>query len=330
MYDFDFYQPENLSDALNLLEEIPDGRIAAGGTDLMVLIKDLLLRPSTLISLAKLEELVGIETNDETWMVGPMTPLWHLERSEALRLTYPALHQAILELAVPPIRNQATLGGNLCLDTKCIYYNQSHVWERNLSRCLKAGGDMCHVAPAGKRCVGALAAEAIGPLWVYGAELTLASRRGRRRIPLKAFYTGDGLTPHDLAKAEILTAIHLPTPQPRFGAAYCRFAYRKALTFSEFNLSAAIRLDNRGRIASATLVVGAIGPAPVELKESLSSLQDQYPSRALWAEAAREATREAVRLARSPRLTPYLQEVLSVYAERLFKKTLDRAKANRR
>jgi 4-hydroxybenzoyl-CoA reductase subunit beta len=329
MYDFDLYEPESLSDALNLLQEIPDGRIAAGGTDLMVLIKDLLLRPSTLISLAKVEELVGIETNDETWMVGPMTPLWHLERSGALRLTYPALHQAILELAVPPIRNQATLGGNLCLDTKCIYYNQSHVWERSLPHCFKAGGDMCHVAPAGKRCVGALAAEAVGPLWVYGAELTLASRRGRRRVPLKAFYTGAGLTPHDLAKGEMLTAIHLPIPQPRFGAAYCRFAYRKALAFSEFNLSAAIRLDDRGRIASATLVVGAIAPAPVELKESLSSLQGQYPSVALWAKAARKATKEAVRLARSPRLTPYLQEVLSVYAERLFKETLDLAKANR-
>jgi len=330
VYDFDLYEPESLTDALKLLEEVPDARVVAGGTDLMVLIKDLLLRPSALVSLGKWKDLVGIGTHDDGWSVGPMTPLWRLERSDALRRTYPALHQAILALAVPPIRNQATLGGNLCLDTKCIYYNQSHVWERNLSRCFKAGGDVCHVAPAGKRCVGALAAETVGPLWVYGAELTLTSGRGKRCVPLKSFYTGDGLTPHDLAKGEVLTEVYLPTPGPRCGAAYCRFAYRKALEFSQFNLSAVICLDDRGRIDEANLVVGAIGPQPVELKESLSSLKGQYPSGALWAKAVKKAGREAARLARSPRLTAYLQEALSAYAERLFREALDRAKSNGR
>jgi 4-hydroxybenzoyl-CoA reductase subunit beta len=330
MYDFEFYQPENLPEALKVFEEMPETHVVAGGTDLMVLMKDLLLKPSVLISLAKLKDLFGIRTHGNGWTIGPMTPLWCLERSDSLRLTYPALHEAILALAVPPIRNQATLGGNICLDTKCIYYNQSHVWERSLPRCLKAGGTLCHVAPGGKRCLGALAAETVGPLWIYGAELTLTSGRGKRRVPLRAFYRGDGLTPHDLAVGEVLTAVDLPSPRDRFGAAYCRFAYRKALEFSQFNLTASMSLNDGGRIEAANLVVGAIGPKPVELKESLSFLVGQDPSSALWEQAAKRLGGEVVRMARSPRLTRYLREILAVYAERLLSEAFARAKSNER
>jgi 4-hydroxybenzoyl-CoA reductase subunit beta len=330
MHAFDFCQPESLPDALKLLKEMPKAHIIAGGTDLMVLIKDLLLKPSLLISLAKLSDLVGIRTRKEGWAIGPMTPLWHLERSDSLRLTYPALHEAIRALAVPPIRNQATLGGNICLDTKCIYYNQSHVWERNLPRCLKAGGTLCHVAPGRKRCMGALTAETVGPLWIYGAELTLTSGRGKRRMPLKAFYRGDGLNPHDLTAGEVVTSVVLPPPGNRFGAAYYRFAYRKALEFSQFNLSASIRLDDLGRIDSANLVVGAIGPKPVELTESLSFLVGQTPSAALWEEAAKRAGEAVARMARSPRLTGYIRAIFPVYAERLLSEAFTRAKSNGR
>lgn len=328
MYDYDFYRPETLPETIDLLEQIPGAGIVAGGTDLMVLMKDQLVCPSALISLAGLKDLVGINPQKDGWIVGPMTTLWQLERSEALSQTFPALHQAIMQLAAPPIRNRATLGGNICLDTKCIYYNQSQVWERSLVRCLKSGGDRCHVIPKGKRCMGALAAETVGPLWLYNTELALTSRSGTRRIPLRKFYTGNGLAPRDMAMGEVLTAVHLFPPPPRSGVAYCRFAYRKALEFSQINLSAAIGLDDQEKIASARLVVGAIGPAPVELKETISSLLGRHPSDAPWDQVARQAPKEALRLARSPRLTPYFQEVLSAYTERLFKEALDQVKSS--
>jgi CO/xanthine dehydrogenase FAD-binding subunit len=178
--------------------------------------------------------------------------------------------------------------------------------------------------------LGALAAETVGPLWIYGAELTLTSGRGKRRVPLRAFYRGDGLTPHDLAVGEVLTAVDLPSPRDRFGAAYCRFAYRKALEFSQFNLTASMSLNDEGRIEAANLVVGAIGPKPVELKESLSFLVGQDPSSALWEQAAKRLGGEVVRMARSPRLTRYLREILAVYAERLLSEAFARAKSNER
>ncbi len=328
MHDYDFFQPESLTDALDLLQRIPDAGIVAGGTDMMVLMKDLLVRPSTLISLSGLKDLNGIHDQKGELSVGPMTPLWQLERSKEINRIFPALYQAILHLAAPPIRNSATFGGNICLDTKCIYYNQSQVWERNLSLCLKAGGDVCHVIPAGNRCVAALAAETVGPLWLYDAELELASSGGTRRVSLQSFYTGDGLAPRDLAAGEMLVAVHVCPSPPRSGVAYSRYAYRKALEFSQLNLTAAIGLDDQEKIVSAGLVVGAIGPAPVELKECISSLLGRHPSKAPWDRVANKAPKEAIRLSRSPRLTPYLREVLSASTERLFKEALDRALSN--
>lgn len=328
MDDYEFHQPETLPEALDLLERIPDAKVVAGGTDLVVLMRDLLVRPSSLISLGALKDLGEIHVKNHGCAVGAMTRLWQLEHSDIIRREYPALHEAILHLAAPPIRNQATLGGNICLDTKCMYYNQSRLWERDLPRCLKAGGHVCHVAPAGKRCVSALAAETVGPLWLYDAELTLTSRHGTRCVPLREFYTGDGLAPYRMARGEVLTSVHLFAPPPRAGVAYLRFAYRKALEFSQFNLSAAIHLDDRGEIGSARMVVGAIGPAPVELKESISSLIGRYPSEASWHEAAQKAPKEAAHLALSPRLTPFLQQVLSACTERVLKQALDRAQAN--
>jgi 4-hydroxybenzoyl-CoA reductase subunit beta len=307
---------------------MPDASILAGGTDLMVLMKDRLIRPSALISLSGLKSLAGISAKNHGWIVGPMTPLWQLERSELLSLTFPALHQAIFHLAVPSIRNRATLGGNICLDTKCIYYNQSRVWERDLALCLKAGGYVCHVAPAGKRCVAALAAETVGPLCLYDAELELASRGGTRRVALRSFYPGNGLNSRDIAAEEVLTAVHLFPSPPQSAAGYRRFAYRKAMEFSQLNLSAAIGLDDQEKIASARLIIGAIGPAPVELKESLALLIGCHPTEAPWNRLAQDVPEETLRMTRSPRLTSYLQKVLAADAERLFKELLDQALSN--
>lgn len=330
MYDFEFYEPENLPEALELLKGIPDARIVAGGTDMIVLMKDLLQRPSALVSLAGPRDLVGIQAQDGGLTIGPMTPLWHLEQSAELGRKYPALRQAALNLATPPIRNVATLGGNICLDTKCIFYNQSHVWERSLARCLKAGGDICHVTRGRERCVAVLSGDTVGPLWAYGAELTLSSFQGTRQGSVRQFYSGDGLKPHNMTAGEVVTRVHLPAPQPRTSAAYFRFASRKALEFSQFNLTAAISVDDQGRIASARLLTGAIGPAPVEINQSLIPFQGQFPSEKLWAKAAKDATRETVRLSRSPHLTAYLREALTVYTEQLLKEAFQLAESRTR
>jgi len=320
MAELEFHRPKTLEEAFETLKKVPESRIIAGGTDLLVLMKDRLVQTQSIVSLARIEDLAESCFDKEGLRLGPMMPLWRLEKWEEANSHYPALLQAVRSLAVPPIRNQATIGGNLCLDPKCVYYNQSQAWKRELRPCLKAGGDVCHVAPSGKGCLGALAAETIGPLSIYGAELTIASGSDTRQIPIKEFFTGDGLHPHTLLPEEMVTAIRLPLPPPGWCAAYTRFANRKALEFSQVNLTGSVGLDDRGRVASARLIVGSICPEPVEVEESLSCLMGELPSEKLFALAAEGVAREAIRLSRSPRLTPYLQSVVTVYAERLFQR----------
>ncbi len=314
---FPFHAPASLPEALERLRDLPGACLIAGGTDLVVLMKDRLQRPSALISLGRVEALKDIRRGSDGLDLGAMVSLGLLERRPEVERSYPALAQALRFLAAPPIRNQATLGGNLCLDTKCLYYNQSRRWPRNLSPCLKAGGGVCHVAPAGRRCFAALAGDTVGPLLLYGAELTLARAEGERRIPLQSFFTNDGLRPLQRAADELLSRVHLPPPAPRSAVAYTRFAYRKALEFSQVNLSVSLRLDEGGRVGASRMVVGGVGPAPVEVTDCLKGLLGERPSARLWQAAAEEAPQEALRRSKSPRLTLFIRSVLRAHAARL-------------
>jgi 4-hydroxybenzoyl-CoA reductase subunit beta len=306
-----FHRPEGLSEALALLQQTPAVYVIAGGTDLAVLIKDRLVVPTALVDLSGIRELKGTEWSHDGLMVGSMTPLWQLERSGPLAESYPALREAILNIAAPPIRNQATLGGNLCLDSKCIYYNQSRLWERRLARCIKAGGEVCHVDPRAGVCCAVLAADSTGPLLAYDAQVEIASADHRCWAPLATFLTGDGLAPHRLGRDAILTAVHLPAPRPHRGVAYDRFSFRRALEFSQVNLTASIQVDGGSLIAGAKLIVSAIGPAPVEVAESLAPLVGAPLPDELPAEVTEGVIDECVRRAKSPRLTRHLQSVLA-------------------
>ncbi|MBW2514633.1 MAG: FAD binding domain-containing protein, partial [Deltaproteobacteria bacterium] len=322
--------PENVADGLNHLHHNPESKIIAGGTDLIVLMKDRLIQPSSLISFSKIPNMSQIRQSDDGWEIGAMTPLWQLERSVEIAREYTALIQAISKLAAPPIRNQATLGGNLCLDVKCIYYNQSQIMPRALEKCLKAGGDICHVAPGGKKCFGAMRAETVGPLMIYGSQITVCSEKKSRKLHVSRLFTGNGLFPHALEREEVITTIHLPRVAVGFGAAYIRLARRKAIDFSHLNLTAGIQLYDVDRVQKVELVVGALAPKPIEIRESLSVLVGKKPSPELWSGAAREATREVRKISGSPRLTPYLQKAMPIYIERVLEQATQQALMDRR
>ena len=322
--------PESLVEGLKYLINHPECRIIAGGTDLVVLMKDHLIQPVTLISFSKVNEMSQLSQSVDGWEIGAMTPLWRLESSDEIAQQYPALSQAIFKLAAPPIRNQATLGGNLCLDVKCIYYNQSQTWPRALTMCLKAGGEICHVAPGGKKCFGAIVADTVGPLIIYGSHVTVCSDKRSRKLPVSQLFTGDGLRPHALEREEVVTAIHLPPPANRFGAAYFRLAHRKSIEFSHLNLTVGVKLDDTDRIQNVELVVGALAPKPIKIRESLSLLIGKKLSSEVCSGAAREVTREVRKISGSPRLTPYLQKIIPIHIERLMEQATQQALMDRR
>ena len=176
MKDLDFYQPTDLAGATQLLRQIPNSRLVGGGTDLMVLLKDQLVDPAALIFLSEIPALKQLCWDGYGLTMGAMTPLWQLERSRRVAETFPALHDAIVSLAARPIRNQATIGGNLCLDCKCIYYNQSRVWARRLAPCIKAGGRgmLTSIQRVGS-VLRLWPRTLVGPMLAYGATLTIVS-----------------------------------------------------------------------------------------------------------------------------------------------------------
>lgn len=226
--DFDLHRPQTLPEALRLRAALPKARILAGGTDLIPSMKQGLFTPQDVLHIAGLAELKGITVNADGIRVGALTSLTEMRRDARLATLVPGLVAACKSVATPTLQNMATLGGNLLLDTRCRFYNQSQFWREALgganakpaTGCLKCdSAGICHIAPKGKGCYAAHSADTVPTLILLGAQAELASVRGTRRLAVEALYGEDGReaapdrSPRLLiAGDEVLVAVHIPTP----------------------------------------------------------------------------------------------------------------------
>jgi len=214
---FDVIAPRSLDEALNVIAARgPAARLLAGGTDLVPNLKHGLLDVDTLVLLKRLGGLDTIAPGDDGGLtLGALTSLAHVATNPAVRRAYPALALAIGQIAGPQLRNMGTLGGNLCLDTRCTYYNQTEHWRQALGYCLKRTGTVCHVVPGGTRCVAAVSSDAAPMLTALGATLVATSAaRGERTIGMDAFFVGEGRKNNVIASDEIVTEVRVPAPAP--------------------------------------------------------------------------------------------------------------------
>ncbi len=209
---FQLLTPTNLNEALAALNDNSDAAICAGGTDMVVQLRMGLAEVGTLIDISGLAELQEIASSEAGLRIGAGVTLAEIEANSDLARDYPALVKAAEVVAGPTHRNVATLGGNLCLDTRCLYYNQSHWWRKSNAFCLKYKGDTCHVAPKGNRCRAAFSGDIAPALMVHRAEIEILGASGSRRIPLADFYQEDGADHLQLEAGEIVVAVHLPPP----------------------------------------------------------------------------------------------------------------------
>ncbi|MFT5584832.1 MAG: 4-hydroxybenzoyl-CoA reductase subunit beta [Cognaticolwellia sp.] len=228
--EFDLHRPAELTQALRLRADIPKARILAGGTDLVPSMKQGLFTPKDVIHLAGVQALYGISVDEQSGIrVGAMTSLTELGRNARLAKLAPGLVAACRTVATPTLQNMATLGGNLLLDTRCRFYNQSQFWREALgagtagattaSGCLKCdSAGICHIAPKGKGCYAAHSSDTVPTLILLEAQAELASVRGSRRILVEDLYGEDGREESDrgprllIESDEILVAVHIPTP----------------------------------------------------------------------------------------------------------------------
>src|SRR5579859_1970320 len=209
--EFQLARPRTLPDALaHLSDHAGNLRVLAGGTDLLPSMRQKLFEPEHVLDLRQVKELKGIREAEQGTEIGALTTLHEIEHSAILRERYPVLVEAARTVASPLIRHMGTIGGNICLDTRCLWYNQSLTWRKSCGFCIKKDGDLCHVAPGGSKCWAAFSADTPPALLCLNAEIEVAGPQGFRRMALRDLYTGLGEARMKLANNELLTRVFLP------------------------------------------------------------------------------------------------------------------------
>ncbi|MGE5774180.1 MAG: FAD binding domain-containing protein, partial [Hyphomicrobiales bacterium] len=247
---FRLVQPKTVEEAVDARLGHPGSRFIAGGTDLLVSMRHGIDSPDLLVDLSSIDELTEIETTITGVTIGAGVTIATLARNEAIASRYRALAQAADAIAGPGHRVMATVGGNLCLDTRCIYYNQSEWWRHANAYCLKNRGETCHVAPQGQRCHAAFTGDLAPALLIFGAEIDIVGAGGRRRISLSDLYVEDGKAHLTLAAGELIVAVHLPSDPP--SSAYAKIRSRAAIDYPLAGV--AVALAASGTIISSLRV----------------------------------------------------------------------------
>ncbi|MFQ5746167.1 MAG: FAD binding domain-containing protein [Gemmatimonadota bacterium] len=260
---YTYHRPARLSTALRLLAEHgADAMPIAGGTDLVPNMKHRLFEPSHLVSLRAVQELKGFREEVDGLRIGAAETLDAIERHPVARSRLPALSRACGLVSGPQLRRMGTIGGNICLDTRCTYYNQTLFWRKALGYCLKKDGDVCHVVPGGTRCVAAHSADTPPVLIVLGASLEIAGPGGSRTVPIAEFFTSDGIWNRRMEPDEILVSVFVPWPADGVRVSFQKLRARDAIDFPLLNLAMLAELDADGHVARLEAVGSAMGSYP--------------------------------------------------------------------
>jgi 4-hydroxybenzoyl-CoA reductase subunit beta len=262
LHSYAYYRPTNLATALELLAAHPeDTMLIAGGTDVMPNMKHRLFTPNHLIGVRSLPELHGIAIDDNELIIGAGESLTDISLNPLVQTHARALAQAAGSVAGPQLRNMGTLGGNLCLDTRCTYYNQTYFWRDALGFCLKKDGEVCHVTKVGKKCVAAHSADTPPVLMTLNAVVDLASPSGTRTVPVQDFFIADGIWNSVRRRDEIVTRVRIPLPPASVVTSFTKVRQRNSIDFPLLNIAVAADLDGDA-VRDLRIVVSALGARP--------------------------------------------------------------------
>jgi len=271
--EFEYFAPGDLREALDYLASHGEEAVVlAGGTDLLVRMKQRLVKPRFVVSLKNLEGLKGIREKDGVIVIGPMTPLVEVLENEKVEKYLPALRQAVGKIGAPSIQHfRGTIGGNLCLDTRCLFYNQSQFWRSGRTPCHKDNGQTCYAEENSDRCRSANQSDGACALMALGCEVILASSKGERVLPVEEFFTGKGEAPFAIEPDELVLEIRVPMPGEGAGSGFQKVSYRSAIDFALVSAAVSLRVVDR-RIEAVRIAVGGAGAAPLLLKEAAATL----------------------------------------------------------
>lgn len=264
MPPFEVLKPSSIDEAVTLHGKFKTARFLAGGTDIIPNIRRGIVEPEVLIELSGISEMKDVEaTADGGLKIGAGVTLSQLETDPRIVESYPAVAKAASEVAAKSHRNAGTLGGNLCLDTRCVYYNQSEWWRSSNDYCLKHRGDICHVAPKSKRCFAAFSGDVAPALMIMGATVDLAGPKGRRIVALPDIYQADGAAHLLIGKDEVLVAVTLP-PNDGWTTGYGKVRVRAAIDFPLAGIAVALKRDGE-TLQEIKIAVTGLDSQPVAL-----------------------------------------------------------------
>ena len=285
----DFRAPQRLDEVVAALAA-EDVRLVAGGTDLWPNMKRRHQKAKTVVSLMSVPGLRGMTYAADELRIGAITSLSNIVRDDDLRLRFPAFARAVASISSPPVRNMATLGGNLCVDTRCTYYNQTEEWRRSIDYCLKEQGSTCWVATKSPRCWAHTASDSAPILCALDARVKLVSQHDERVIPVSQLYRDDGIDYLSIQADEILTEVLVPatSDQNHCRSAFWKLRRRGSIDFAVLSVAAAVWTDGQGVVTRAAVYLGAVGSSPVPVEVD-SLLVGQTLSEALIREVAHRA-----------------------------------------
>jgi 4-hydroxybenzoyl-CoA reductase subunit beta len=320
---FKFTMPRTITEAATILAADPQHtRLVAGGTDLYPNLKRRHQSAETVVSLRRLASLRGIRRlADGGFSIGAMTTLTEITQSAELQSAYPGFVRAVATISAPVLRNMGTIGGNLCLDTRCTYYNQSEEWRRSIDYCLKEVGSTCWVAPGSPRCWAISASDSAPVLCAIGAKVRLVSTAGERMIDLVDLFRDDGINYLTKRRDEILTDVVLPAPEGQ-KTNYWKLRRRGSIDFPVLGVGVSLSTDAAGAVTRAKIFLGAVASSPIEATVSESLLVGQILTESPIAAAAAQALKVATPMDNTDFLVNWRKTMVERYVDGALRETI--------
>ncbi|MDD5333041.1 MAG: 4-hydroxybenzoyl-CoA reductase subunit beta [Rhodoferax sp.] len=315
MTPFVLRSPRSAAEAVAWLAANPQARVLAGGTDLLPNLRRGIVASDTLIDLGGIDDLQQITRDGSGWVLGAGVTLQQLAGHSEIKSALPALAQAAASVAGPSHRTVATLGGNLCLDTRCVFYNQSEWWRQSNNYCLKNQGEVCHVAPQGARCHAAWSGDLAPALIALDASIEILHSDGPRTLPLADFYQDDGANPLTLGAGELVTRVRIPAQPDGMRCGYRKARTRGAVDFPLVGVAVRVTMAN-GVIRELRVALTGTNSRPV-LLEGCAALCKQPVTPELLGALGKLVQKQVSPMRSTVTASNYRRQVASVLAQRL-------------
>lgn len=325
--DFQYILPKSIQEAsLFLKDHGRETKVMGGGTDLLPSMKQRTFTPKYVLHMEAISDLDRIEFDEKLGLrIGAMVKLHSLEKDSLILERYPIIRQAVSEVGSVQLRQMGTVGGNLSLDTRCYYYNQSDFWRKCRPKCIKMGGEICNATRGGTKCFAIFSGDLATALIALGAKIKLISYQGERNLLLKEYFTGNGARPLALDPKELLVSVEVPHIPKEVFTFYLKYRIRRSIDFPIANVAAMLILDGKeGVCREARIVIGAVGPKPEEAEEIRELLKGRRLESNIIEEASDLAFKIAKPVPNAASSPSYRKKMIKFFVKKILKQVLEK------